>query len=174
MSLIPVACHKCGAPLEVPDEARFVTCRHCGIQLEVKHNETAAWTEQIEDIKEQTEELVEQVAQIQYQNALDTIKRDWQSFKHKNPPVTKAEMAGGLIGTCCTIFLGIQLTSVPLLVLAVGGGVFIIFMSRFRNNRYKEAESKYHDRKASLDINDFHKQALSQTSANQGSDHFDS
>ena len=55
MTLIPVACHSCGAPLEVSDEARFVTCRHCGMQLVVKSNDGAAWTQQIEAIEERTE-----------------------------------------------------------------------------------------------------------------------
>lgn len=183
MSLIPVACHKCGAPLEVPDEARFVTYRHCGIQLEVKHNESAAWTEQIEDIKEQTEELVEQVVQLQYQNALQSIDRDWERQRetmlvtHKNGRRTEPSITGSIIGIVITLVMGLVIAAnvhpgfgLLVIVFGVGAGIF----GAVRANDFETAKRRHKQRKASLKIDDFRKRAASGESFNPDSAKFDS
>jgi DNA-directed RNA polymerase subunit RPC12/RpoP len=165
--LIPVACHKCGAPLEVPGEARYVTCRHCGIQLEVKHNESAAWTEQIEDIKEQTEELVEQVAQLQYQNALDAIEQDWESFIAQNGRPAKLSKTLSSFKMCITVAIGLYFASqtgpgMPIMAtMAVSLGVGIGIYEIVQANKLEEAKRRYQHRKASLKIDDFRKRATS-------------
>ena len=183
MPLIPVACHKCGAPLEVPDEARFVTCRHCGIQLEVKHNESAAWTEQIEDIKEQTEELVEQVAQLQYQNALESIDRDWERQRdkmlvtHENGRRTEPSITGAIIGTVIALVMGLFIAAnfnpgfgALVAVIGVGAGVFGVVKA----NDFETAKRRHKQRKANLKLDDFRNKAASGESFNSDSAKFDS
>ena len=171
MSLIPVACHSCGAPLEVSDEARFVTCRHCGIRLEVKHNDSAAWTEQIEAIEERTEaiserteQLVNQVAHLQLQNAREEIDRQWDRererylIRQKNGRQTEPSYGGAILGTCIMTVMGFVFGAamhpafgVVIVVVAVGVGLF----GMQRATRFEEARRRYQQRKADLRLDDF-------------------
>ena len=48
MELISVSCNHCGAPLEVPPGANYVTCAHCGSRLAVKRTGSAVYTELLE------------------------------------------------------------------------------------------------------------------------------
>jgi len=184
MPLIPVACHKCGAPLEVPDEARFVTCRHCGIQLEVKHNESATWTEQIEVIREQTEELVEQVAQLQYQNALEAIDRDWNRERdsllitQKNGRRTEPSVAGAIFGICGAVVIGLI---VAINVQPGFGGLMVVvgivagMFSLAKANQFETAKRRHQQRKSNLRIDEFRSQAASgESSSSPGPTTFES
>ncbi|MHC4875216.1 MAG: hypothetical protein ACYTGL_01880 [Planctomycetota bacterium] len=171
MSLIPVACHSCGAPLEVPDEARFVTCRHCGIQLEVKHNDSAAWTEQMEAIEEQTEaiserteQLVDQVAHLQLQNAREEIDRQWDRererflIRQENGHQKEPSVFGAVFGASVMAVMGIVMggaihPAIGFLMVAIGLGAGIYGMQRAA--RFEQARRHYQRRKADLRIDDF-------------------
>ena len=169
MTLTPVACHKCGAPLEVPNEARFVTCRHCGIQLEVKHNDSATWTEQIEEIQEQTEELVEQVAQLQYQNALQAIDRDWDREREsllithsKSGRRTEPNVAAAIFGICTVVVIGLIVAvsvepgfGVLIVLIGIVAGMFNLSKAQ----QFETAKRRHRQRKAGLQINHFRSQA---------------
>lgn len=65
MELIPIACHHCGAPLDVPLQAEIVTCQHCRTRLAVHRNESVAWTERINRIDERTEALCRSTARLE-------------------------------------------------------------------------------------------------------------
>ncbi len=171
MSLIPVACHSCGAPLEVPDEARFVTCRHCGIQLEVKHNDSAAWTEQIEAIEERTEainerteQLADQVAHLQLQNAREDIDRQWDRererflIRQKDGRQTEPSTFGSIVGACVMGAIGLFAggamhpgIGVLIVVVAIGVGLF----GMQRATKFEQARRRYQQRKTNLRLDDF-------------------
>ncbi len=40
-----VRCNECGAVLQAPSSARYVTCNHCNISLEVHRTSVATYTE---------------------------------------------------------------------------------------------------------------------------------
>ena len=63
-------CNNCGAPIEVPGGANFVTCVHCNTQLAIKRTESVAYTETLQRIDRHTEQLADQVAVLTYQNEL--------------------------------------------------------------------------------------------------------
>lgn len=44
MKLLRLACNGCGADIDLPDDARLVTCRYCGASLEVTETDGAAFT----------------------------------------------------------------------------------------------------------------------------------
>lgn len=179
MSLIPVACHSCGAPLEVPGQARFVTCRHCGIQLEVKHNESAAWTEQIEAIEdrteaigERTEQLVDQVAHLQLQNAREEIDRQWDRererflIRQKDGRQTEPSFGGSIFGACVMACIGLFAAGavhpgIGLLVFAAAIGVGFFGMQRAQS--FERARRRYQQRKADLRVDDFRPDSRSST-----------
>src|SRR5688500_7726144 len=78
MQLESLACNNCGAPLQVPTTANYVTCNHCATQLAVRREASISYTEKIDQIGEQTDHLVQELAQVRYQQALDAIDRQWE------------------------------------------------------------------------------------------------
>lgn len=45
MEVVEVACNKCGAPLEVGEDTKFVTCGFCKARLRIRHKGGAHFTE---------------------------------------------------------------------------------------------------------------------------------
>lgn len=79
MKLISLVCVSCGAPLQVPANAQFITCQRCQCHMAVKHNSSAAWTERIEQIDRRTQQLAEQMAKLQYENEVARLDREWMA-----------------------------------------------------------------------------------------------
>ena len=59
MELETLSCNNCGAPLEVPPGANFVTCAHCGSRLAIKRTDNASYTEVLDQIGQRTERMSE-------------------------------------------------------------------------------------------------------------------
>lgn len=125
MELIPIACHHCGAPLQVPPQADLVTCQHCRTQLAVCRNESVAWTERIDEIDERTEELAGNVAWLYFQRDLEALDRSWLAQQQQSLP--QPPRRSGAAGGTDTYFGGIIIASVLILsfVVALNGAIFI-------------------------------------------------
>jgi DNA-directed RNA polymerase subunit RPC12/RpoP len=76
-------CNNCGAPISVPESARYVTCGHCGSQLVIRRTESAHFTEVLQRLDERTEQMSESLEAIQLQNELERIDREWQIEREK-------------------------------------------------------------------------------------------
>lgn len=72
-------CNSCGAPLDVPTSANFVSCNHCGTQLSINRSEDVTFTEQLARIEETTEALTDQLRELNNHQRLEALERDWQS-----------------------------------------------------------------------------------------------
>jgi LSD1 subclass zinc finger protein len=87
MELVRLACDGCGADLELPRDARFVTCRFCDARLEVRRTESAAFTrvrEAVERVERRTAKLSKEVRGLRAENRvlalekqLDDVDRAW-------------------------------------------------------------------------------------------------
>lgn len=77
MEMISVRCNHCGAPLEVGDRTRFVTCQFCNSQLEIKHSDSAVFTEEVARIAENTEKMAGSLEAIRLQNEIEQLDREW-------------------------------------------------------------------------------------------------
>jgi len=76
--LVTVACNQCAAPLRVPEDATFVTCKHCDAQLAVHQTDSARYTEQLDELKEQTAELADEVRQLKGNRELNWLAHRWK------------------------------------------------------------------------------------------------
>ncbi|MEP3482748.1 MAG: hypothetical protein ABJZ55_26120 [Fuerstiella sp.] len=72
-------CNSCGAPLDVPTSANFVSCNHCGTQLSINRSKGVTFTEQLARIEETTEALTDQLRELNSHQRLEALERDWQS-----------------------------------------------------------------------------------------------
>lgn len=61
MELETLSCNNCGAPLQVPENANFVSCAQCGSQLAVKRNESARYTEVLQRLDTRTTEMAREL-----------------------------------------------------------------------------------------------------------------
>jgi hypothetical protein len=78
MEVESLTCSNCGAPLDVPPTAAYVTCRHCGSRLSITRTGSASYTEVLERIGEHTEQMREDLGAIRLQNELEQVDREWQ------------------------------------------------------------------------------------------------
>lgn len=70
MKLLALNCNTCGAPLEVPDKVKHVTCTYCNSRLRVTHEGPAAYTEALDAIAEDVREL-------KHHAELESLDRRW-------------------------------------------------------------------------------------------------
>jgi len=77
MKLLALNCNQCGAPLEVPARAKFVTCNFCSTRLSVQRTDEVTYTEAIEEIQERTREMAEDLEDLKAQGELERLDREW-------------------------------------------------------------------------------------------------
>ena len=83
MKLLALNCNHCGAPLEVPEKANYLTCTFCQTQLSVQRSGGAAYTEALEKLDERTEQIADDVEILKLQAELDRLDREWTSGRER-------------------------------------------------------------------------------------------
>ncbi len=130
MTLEPITCNNCGAALDVPPEANYVTCAYCGSRLEVKRTPSVVYTQVLQQIDERTQRLSADVGQLQLQNELDRIDGDWEQQRQRyllGDRTSAIIEPSGLL----TVFW-----VVILLVFIAGLVVFVFLVSNAFTNEY--------------------------------------
>src|ERR1700678_1002534 len=105
---ISVSCNHCGAPLRLAGGTKFATCGYCGAQLQLHVEGGAAYTEVLEKIDAQTQQIAADMREIKKHELLDEVDRDWAqtsaSFNSRDrqgnqrSPGMVGSIIGGLIG----------------------------------------------------------------------------
>lgn len=108
MKILTVRCNECGAPLDVSESARYLTCTHCGTQLAVQRTESSIFTEKLDAITEKTEEIAGNLGVIRIQNEIAQLDREWEMERqsylvrgkdgHMHEPGTASSLVGGVLG----------------------------------------------------------------------------
>jgi len=166
MKLIGLTCQHCSAPLQVPIDARFVTCSHCGTQLAVRKTGSVAYTETLEAIDARTERMAEQIDDLQRRSQVAELDRQWDLDReqfyvtdkhgHRDLPTKSGSVVSGVIltvfGVIWTVFAA-----------NLGGGLFALFgvffvafglWTAFRHydkaTAFERAEASYRRRREEL------------------------
>lgn len=173
-----LTCNSCGAPLDVPETASFITCNHCSTQLAVRRSENVTFTEKLHQLAEQTEQLSERIDDLHSHSEVAALDREWEFEREKymvtgkeglrHIPTETASVAGGVIVTVFGCFwtamatgmawsapghgvFGIVKVIFPLFgVLFVIAGVASSLSSYSKAGNYRRAEKRYHRRRADL------------------------
>lgn len=182
MRLESITCNSCGAPLEVPEGANYVTCTHCDSRLAVHRTESTRFTEVIDDLREQ-------VAKLTHQNEVESLDRAWeverQSFLwtdkrgHTHVPTRTGTMIGGLMvsgfGVLWTIFAAGITSGSPFAVaklfplfgiLFVVGGIASSVYAYRKAEQYEQAHRRYRQQRAKL-LRDFNEDDSTELQFNQ-------
>lgn len=165
--LISLRCDHCGAPIDVKAKAKFVTCGFCHASLAIHHTGSSYSTELLEDLKQTTDALVKDVAQIKHNAALDRLDEQWERRRLKllgtnkhghqitQPPnqATMIIVSGfvivfALIWTCLA---AVMFAPMALFGLAFMGMAVVGLISSFsKMNTYKTERARYMRERQSL------------------------
>jgi len=173
-----LTCNSCGAPLDVPCSAKFVTCNHCSTQLAIRRSDSTTFTEQLNHLVEKTEQLSSRLDDLTTQNELAALDREWELKRedfivsgndgHPIIPTVASSIIGGVMitvfgsvwtamaGSITAIFppwgpFGIAKVAFPLFgVLFIIGGIATSIVSCSKAIKHREAERRYHRRRNEL------------------------
>ncbi|QDT13991.1 alpha/beta hydrolase family protein [Alienimonas californiensis] len=166
VALETLLCRRCGAPLQVGGEAKFVTCRHCGSSLRVERSESAAWTE----LTERTEQLEAKVERLDRRTERADLDREWDRTRQslmvrgKGGRESEPSAVGGVIvltvGVMGAVFAATMSAGAgfPTIVklgfpaLFAGVGLFTAANQFAKAAKWREAERRYRRRRAELEL----------------------
>lgn len=174
MELVRLACDGCGADLELPEDARFVTCRFCDARLEVRRTESAAFTrvrEAVERVEQKTEKLSGEMRALRAENRMLSLKdelhqleRDWDQQKAdlmirgkdgnlSEPTRFTAQVIGG-VTVAAGAFVALAMPAAHALLAGLAIGVMGVAVGVWQHSkavRFERAQGRYFDRRAELE-----------------------
>ena len=83
MEIINLRCNNCGADLEINEHVKFFRCAYCNSSLTIKKSGNAVYTEVLEAIKTNTENLVKGSQQMLLEKEIARLDREWMIEKEK-------------------------------------------------------------------------------------------
>jgi hypothetical protein len=167
MQLETLSCNNCGAPLAVPKSANFVCCNHCGTNLVVRRDSSVSYTEKVDEIHERTGSMVQQLADVRYQQELANIDRQWDLERQKylvadddgvrhKPPVVLSIIIGTVFAAIGLGMLLLPAWPVQLMgLLFLLAGVGAIIQSSSKAAALQRAQAEYQRRRSQVRIDDF-------------------
>ena len=177
MKVISLNCNHCGAPLEVPEKARFATCGFCEAKLAIEHTGNTYSTSVLEDLKETTEKIARDVAAIKSSSKIKQLDSEWQQERlqhlvtgkngQQSLPTKGGAVIGGIMIAGFGLFWTIMAAGItgagarmgapgvvrifPLFgVLFIIGGLFMSYSIYSRAEAYERANKSYLDRRRRL------------------------
>ena len=79
-----VRCQNCGAPLQIQEGLRYITCAHCGSELEIVRDDSTVHTAVIKAIAGELEAMRTKVKVLELQAEIDRLDREWEAWKQSN------------------------------------------------------------------------------------------
>jgi DNA-directed RNA polymerase subunit RPC12/RpoP len=171
METLSVRCNHCGAPLQIGEGTRFVTCQFCQSNLEVKRTDSSVFTEEVAKIAENTGRMAESLEIIELQNEIERLDREWAQKEAsyivhgKNGPVRPSTSLFGpafdIFGAC--VFFGMAFAIFTesgggkfnmIGLMPAGMGVFAVVLAVKKMNQgaeFAKAEAIHQARRAELD-----------------------
>lgn len=165
MQLLSLTCNHCGAPLEVSENAKFVTCTHCASRLAVQRSGGAAYTEVLEALEQRTEQIADDVESLKLQSELDRLDREWMlerdrymvQDKHgrrRFPSKTGSIIVMVLVIGFTLVWMAMASSSGPLValfgLLFIAGAVWVFTAQLRRAHQYERRRQQYERRREQL------------------------
>lgn len=168
MKTLALNCNQCGANLSVPERTRFVTCTYCETSLRVVHDAGAAYTETLDRIEDNTEEISNRLSRLEYMNELERLDREWMLTRetllvtsnhgNRSEPSAAGSVGGAIIATLFGVFwisIG-SVTGAPWFVVAFGMVVVGIVIAHAvrgaeRASEYARARAAYERRRREIE-----------------------
>lgn len=166
MELIALTCNQCGAPLEVPVTANFLTCTYCKTRLKVHNQGGAAFTETIDSIDQRTRVIAEDVDAIRAHHDLEHLDKEWATLRDRfknDAGLIVSSTRGAFVGMVITLlivgvllFFVIRSIDLPIIVTVLFAIVYpvvagLVGLGAYANAREFEKEFRtYHQRRSDI------------------------
>lgn len=172
MKVISLNCNDCGAPLDAPEKAKFITCSFCNSRLAIQRTGSSYSTELLEELRDTTQSLADDVAKIKTRSEIEELDRAWELEREdfmvsgkdgrRSLPTKGGSIVGGVMVACIGIFWTIFTSGItagapgaarifPLFgLLFAGFGVVMSFLGYQRADAYERAHREYQDRRQEL------------------------
>ena len=85
-TVLSVRCQQCGAPLQISEGLRFVTCTYCHAELEVVRDASTIHTEVLAKLEAKTDAMAGSLKVIEIQNEIERLDREWAMWREKFLP----------------------------------------------------------------------------------------
>lgn len=172
MELETITCNNCGAPLQVPAGAKFITCNHCQSNLAIHRNDSATYTEKIAQIEEHTQEMASDLAQLRYESELARVDREWEREResylvrdkegNSSEPSAVGSLIGGALATVFGLFWMGFTSSMPMAgsfslfgLVFIGFGILVAIFGYSKANQFDAAKQRYLLRRGRLSATQF-------------------
>ncbi len=153
---ISVRCQHCGAPLQISDALRFITCGYCHTELQIVRDASTIHTEILSQIEAKTDALDGRLRVIEIQNEIERLDREWQVWRENNlvrnrdgsvsepgPPIKPANIFAASLAMGMGVVLFAYLVAWPLPYYLFAPFVFIaaLMVGQSQNAAAKSYES---------------------------------
>jgi DNA-directed RNA polymerase subunit RPC12/RpoP len=166
MTIESLSCNSCGAPLEVPQSANYITCNYCKARLTVKRTGSTAYTEVLDTIAGNTDQMAGDLRFMRLRHELELLDADWAQKSEELARQRKADgikLLAAKKKTEPSIFaVGLAIVGVLLLfqrdaflfgLVLIGVALLIsISMKRPAERKYKELQQEISRRQDERDI----------------------
>ena len=172
MKIISLNCNHCGAPLDAPIKAKFITCSFCDSRLAIQKTGTSYSTELLEELQETTESLAKDVAIMKRRSDIEQLDRMWESEKahfmveKKDGGKALPTKSGGMVSIIfgcgfgifwCVFAFGIASQVGGFAMIMPLFGLFVIGMAIFggvsmmhKAEQYQREHSKYQSKRREM------------------------
>ncbi len=159
MKTIALNCNECGAPLDVPESARFVTCSFCESRLSVEQTGNTYSTVLLEKLTATTEGLADEVRRLRAQTELASLDREWEQTRDslmiqgQNGRKSEPSYVAAAMQAVVIVVIGSGASSVfgeAAFLMALAAAAVIVTITAIRAEGYKAARSRYNHRRQQL------------------------
>lgn len=143
-----LSCQSCGAPLQVPESSRFVTCNHCSTRLAVRRTETATFTEMLESLEAGQVELRDRLQRVELESRLAQLERDWDQVREKligaggEPPTVMSLVLPAVCGVGVAVMM-IAFGEIATGIVAGAVGLGVSVWTYWTMKNYDDAFGRY-------------------------------
>jgi DNA-directed RNA polymerase subunit RPC12/RpoP len=164
---VSVSCNECGAPLEVDETTRFVSCGYCSARLRVHHREGAHFTEvrrRVKAVEKNTKELRSEVESLRHAEAIRQLDDAWEKEREQYSigkggafvaptKVNHILLATVGVGSALGAFVTLTLDLLFMTGLQAFLAIFLLLLAahmKKKLDRYQRAAANYRKRRARL------------------------
>ena len=164
---ISVACQNCGSPLRLSEGPRFVTCNHCGSELEIVHDDSTTHSKVLKRLEAKVDDTAQRLRVMELTLALERLDNKWKEaretymIRSKSGDLMEPWSSSNCSGTVVMLGFGLvvffaglssnRVSFPPVMgLLIVAFAVFHLFHSWFKAKELAEAESRYLSRRREL------------------------
>lgn len=158
MKILSLNCNECGAPLDVPQKAKYVTCGFCDSRLAIQHSGNTYSTEVIEQLVQTTSAIQSDVEELKRRAAISDLDLDWERrkrsyvIKDKNGRESLPSMPGifaqGIVSTGISVFVFVLFPPVGLFFMLLLGWNFARTFTK--HSKYQAAQQRYRSQRRRL------------------------